>query len=176
MVVLHSAREVREPSVLSSLLFVRVARTLLDINTMLSTNTGAIQTSLYWSYFRSHETPPVAACYSRLHMRLNVAYCVFCIAYCVARQCDKNYQFSWLRNITGSKRRLDRPFPWHSVKLFTTNQCYATTKRNPQRLNTNTIDCIFQVAQRIRVFATCTTTIVATMYYNYCFRSVWSGV
>jgi len=47
MVVLHSAREVREPSVLSSLLFVRIARTLLDINTMLSTNTGAIQTSLY---------------------------------------------------------------------------------------------------------------------------------
>ena len=47
MVAFHCAREVREPSVLSSLhvLFVRVARTLLDINTMLSTNTGDIQTA-----------------------------------------------------------------------------------------------------------------------------------
>ena len=47
MVALHGAREVREPSkvsTLSSLLSVNVACTLLDINTTLSTNTGAIQT------------------------------------------------------------------------------------------------------------------------------------
>jgi len=43
---------------------------------------------------------------------------VLCISCCVARQHDKNCQFSWLGNITGSKRRLDRPFLWPSVKLF----------------------------------------------------------
>ena len=43
MVVFHGAREVREPNVLNRL-FVRVTHTLLDINVMLSTNTGAIQT------------------------------------------------------------------------------------------------------------------------------------
>ena len=57
------------------------------------------------------------------------AYCILCISYCVARQHDKNYQFSWLQNIKGSKRRFNRPFQWHSVKLFTTNQMLFTTNQ-----------------------------------------------
>ena len=51
------------------------------------------------------------------------------VAYCVARQCGKNYQFSQLRNITGSKRRLDIPFPWQSVKLFTSVRTYVRHSR-----------------------------------------------
>ena len=55
-------------------------------------------------------------------------------------QRGKNQRFSWLLNMTGSKRRLDRPFLWWSVKLFTTNQCYATTTHSTQNSNANTID------------------------------------
>ena len=63
------------------------------------------------------------------------------VMYSVARQRGKNCQFSQLRNITGSKGRLDIPFPWQSVKLFTTNSCYATTTRNTQCSNATEIDC-----------------------------------
>jgi len=42
-------------------------------------------------------------------------------AYCVARHRGKNYQSARLWNTTQSKRRLNRPFPWRSMKLFTTN-------------------------------------------------------
>jgi len=46
---------------------------------------------------------------------------------------------------TGSKRRLDRPFLWRSVKLLTINQCYATPPPSPQHnmqcSNKSTIDC-----------------------------------
>ena len=58
--------------------------------------------------------------YSRLHLCLNIAYCV-------TRQRDKNYRFSRLQNTLGLKWRLNTPFPWRPVKLFTTNLCYATT-------------------------------------------------
>jgi len=47
----------------------------------------------------------------------------------------KTINFSQLQNILGSKRRLDRPIPpipWRSVKLFTTNQFFATTTQNMQ--------------------------------------------
>jgi len=63
------------------------------------------------------------------------------VAYCVARQRCKNYQFSQLRNITESKGRLDIPFLWQSVKLFTTKPCYTTTTRNTQCSNATEIDC-----------------------------------
>jgi len=42
-------------------------------------------------------------------------HCVLRIAYFAVRQRGKNHQFSLLRNATGSKRWLDRPFrggPW----------------------------------------------------------------
>ena len=75
------------------------------------------------------------------------------VAYCVARQHGKNYQFSQLRNITGSKRRLDIPFPWQSVKLFTTNSWYATTTRNTQCSNATEIDCTHVFLKyRVEVF------------------------
>jgi len=64
------------------------------------------------------------------------------VAYCVARQRGKNYQSSQLRNITGSKGRLDIPFLWQSVKLFATNSCYATTTCHTQCSNAMEIDCI----------------------------------
>ena len=53
----------------------------------------------------------------------------------------KTINFSRLQNILGSKRRLDRSIPWRSVKLFTTNQFFATTTQNTQNSNANTIDC-----------------------------------
>jgi len=59
-----------------------------------------------------------------------------CIAYCMASQSGKNYQFLQLQNTMGSKRQLNRPISWWSVKLFTTNQCYATTTHNTQCSNT----------------------------------------
>lgn len=51
---------------------------------------------------------------------LHIAYCVLHTVYCMARQYGNYYQFSQWQNTRGSKRRLNSPFPWQSVKLFTT--------------------------------------------------------
>ena len=83
---------------------------------------------------------------SQFPLRL-IEHCVLrvVVAYCVAsyRQRGKNYQFSQLRNITGSKGRLDIPFLWQSMKLFTTNSCYTTTTLNMQCSNATEIDCTY---------------------------------
>ena len=50
---------------------------------------------------------------------------ILCIAW--LGSVAKTINFHSYGNFTGTKRRLDRPFPWRSVKLFTTNQCFATT-------------------------------------------------
>jgi len=42
----------------------------------------------------------------------------------MARQCGKNYQFSWLWN---GIKEAQQTFPWHSIKLFTTNPVNPTT-------------------------------------------------
>jgi len=54
----------------------------------------------------------------------------------------------------GSKRRLDVPIPWKSMKLLTTNQCYITTTHNTQNSNVNTIDCMV-IGSSLTVYATC---------------------
>ena len=62
-------------------------------------------------------------------------YCVLCTVWLGSVVKTINF------HATGSKRRLDRPFLWWSVKLLTINQCYATPPHNMQCSNTNTIDC-----------------------------------
>ena len=60
--------------------------------------------------------------YSQLHLRLNTAYW-----YCVTCLCGKTLSISVVKEhhriITGSKKRLNRPILWRSMKSFTTNQC-----------------------------------------------------
>ena len=50
-------------------------------------------------------------------------YCVLCIAYCncVARQRGKKLSVFTAMEHHAIKRNLNRPFPWWSTKLFTTN-------------------------------------------------------
>jgi len=90
-------------------------------------------------------------CYSLLQSIIAPVFehCVLC------GQRGKNNQFSWLWDITGSKRRLDRPILWRSRKLFTTNQCFATTTRNMQNSNTNAIDYNIITAVNHPVFIAC---------------------
>lgn len=66
--------------------------------------------------------------------------------------CDKNY-FSWLWSITESRKRFDRPMPWRSVKLFNTNQYYATTTHNTPNSNTNAIECTLHSALTAALFS-----------------------
>ena len=98
------------------------------------------RTSSFVPWLRGNKTTGQAASFPSLvgggtGTRGTTVYCAcLCLnnAYCVARQRGKTQQFSWLRNITGSKGRLDRSIPWRSAKLFTTKQCYATTTHNMQ--------------------------------------------
>jgi len=87
-----------------------------------------------YSLILNHQVQSISVAFEHCVLRVVVAYCV-------ARQRGKNYQFSQLRNITGSKGRLNIPFPWQSMKLFTTKSCYATTTRNTQCSNAMEIDC-----------------------------------
>ena len=79
--------------------------------------------------------------YSQFPLRLNIACCMWWLCIAWLGSMAKNYQFSQLWNITGSKGRFDIPFPWQSMKLFTTNSCYETTTRNTQCSNAMEINC-----------------------------------